>query len=105
MSNKPSSPQTAGRRPDDPPAQWFAPDGSVVACTEKVKVLEENWREIRALLQDAIDDAVLMGCTVAQVKSEYKRLVDALQCGYQEQVPAADKTPRASEAPQGTRRA
>ena len=39
------------------PAAWYGPDGSIVSCTEKVKVLEENWRELRAALQDALDDA------------------------------------------------
>lgn len=67
------------------PAAWYGPDGSIVSCTEKVKVLEENWRELRAALQDALDDAVLMGCTAAQFKSEYKRLIDALECDYAEQ--------------------
>ena len=74
-----------------PPAAWYAPDGTIVSCTEKVKVLEENWRELRAALQDAMDDAVLMGCTVEQFKNEYKRLIDALQCDYAEQTHAAEK--------------
>ncbi len=68
-----------------PPERWLKADGSTVSCTEKVKVLEENWNEVRALMQDVLDDAVLMGCTEAQVKSEYKRLIDALRCGYDEQ--------------------
>ena len=48
-------------------------------------MLEENWEEVKALLQDVLDDAVLMGCTEQQVKAEYKRLIDALQCGFEEQ--------------------
>lgn len=70
-----------------PPKTWNYPDGSVISCTEKVKVLEENWQEVKALLQDVLDDAVLMGCTKAQVKNEYKRLIDELECAYQEQKP------------------
>ena len=42
---------------------WKKPDGSLVSCTEKVKVLNENYEEIKNLLQDAFDDAVLMGCS------------------------------------------
>ncbi len=76
-----------------PPKTWHYPDGSVISCTEKVKVLEENWHEVKALLQDVLDDAVLMGCTQAQVKREYKRLIDALECAYREQTPVdKDKT-------------
>ena len=68
-----------------PPKRWLKADGSTISCTEKVKVLEENWLELRALLQDVLDDAVLMGCTERQVKQECKRLIDALECGYEEQ--------------------
>ena len=68
-----------------PPERWLKADGSTVAGTEKVKVLEENWEEVKALLQDVLDDAVLMGCTEQQVKAEYKRLIDALQCDFKEQ--------------------
>ena len=57
---------------------WKKPDGTTVSCTEKVKVLEENWRDIREALQDALDDAILMGCTESQFKAEYKRLVESL---------------------------
>ena len=47
---------------------WKKPDGSLVSCTEKVKVLNENFDEIKHLLQDAIDDAVLMGCSEEMLK-------------------------------------
>ena len=32
-----------------PPERWLKADGSTVSCTEKVKVLEENWEEVKAL--------------------------------------------------------
>lgn len=67
------------------PAAWKKPDGSTVSCTEKVKVLNENWRDIREALQDALDDAILMGCTESQFKAEYKRLVESLSCEYKEE--------------------
>lgn len=73
------------KEPDTrPPKRWIAADGGTVSCTEKVKVLEENWKEVKNLLQDVLDDAVLMGCTEKQVKAEYKRLIDALTCGFSE---------------------
>lgn len=68
-----------------PPKEWHYADGTVIACTEKVKVLEENWREAHALLQDILDDAVLMGCTVEEVKHHYKALIEALECAYRPQ--------------------
>lgn len=74
-----------------PPKSWHYPDGSIVSCTEKVKVLEENWHDVKEALQDVLDDAVLMGCTVAEVKREYKRLIDELECGYAERQDAYDQ--------------
>jgi hypothetical protein len=44
-----------------PPARWPQPDGSPVACREKLKMLAENHAELSRALQDAFDDAVLMG--------------------------------------------
>ena len=42
---------------------------------------------------DAIDDAILMGCTAEQVKREFRRLVDELEPGYSEiAVPSTQKT-------------
>ncbi|HBC68924.1 MAG TPA: hypothetical protein DCZ56_01040, partial [Sutterella sp.] len=71
--------------------KWFRADGSVVSCTEKVKVLEENWADVREQLQEAFDDALLMGCTAAQVRAEFKRLVDELPERYAEQKEVAGK--------------
>lgn len=48
-------------------------------------MLEENWRDIREALQDALDDAILMGCTESQFKAEYKRLVESLTTDYREE--------------------
>ena len=43
------------------PARWPQPDGSPVACREKLKMLAENHAELAQALQDAFEDAVLMG--------------------------------------------
>ncbi|GBQ97273.1 hypothetical protein AA23498_2848 [Acetobacter nitrogenifigens DSM 23921 = NBRC 105050] len=48
---------TAGQTPDI----WPQVDGSPVSCTEKLMVLRENWEELRGVLRDAFEDAVLMG--------------------------------------------
>ena len=37
---------------DKPTVIWRKPDGSVVSCHEKVKVLNENYAELQTLLQD-----------------------------------------------------
>jgi uncharacterized protein (UPF0335 family) len=43
------------------PALWPQPDGSPVACREKLRTLAENHEELAQTMQDAFDDAVLMG--------------------------------------------
>ena len=44
-----------------PPAAWPGLDGNAVGCREKIKVLNENYRELADVLRDAFEDAVLMG--------------------------------------------
>ena len=61
---------------------WRTPAGGVVSCVEKLKVMSQNFRELQQLAQDALEDAVLMGCDEAQVRSELARMVGALQNPY-----------------------
>jgi hypothetical protein len=58
---------------------WYSPQGKVIACTEKNKVLHENLVEIQQICQDALDDAVLMGCDAAQFRQVLGALVAELQ--------------------------
>ncbi len=78
----------AKEKPLAPPKHWLRSDDSVVACTEKVKVLEENWNEIRSTLQEALDDAVLMGCSETRVKNEFIRLINGLTSQYEDALKA-----------------
>src|SRR5437763_2567998 len=61
-----------GRAMADPEASdfavWRTPEGEPVSCVEKIKVLNENLAELRELAQDALEDAVLMGCDERQVR-------------------------------------
>jgi hypothetical protein len=61
---------------------WLTPDGKPVSCLEKIKVLNENLEEIRALAQDALEDAVLMGCDEAQFRDVLQQLVGSLNNPY-----------------------
>ena len=62
-----------------PQVIWRKPDGSVVSCHEKVKVLNENYAELQEALQDALDDALVLGCSEAQVRQVFQQLLDGLQ--------------------------
>lgn len=61
---------------------WRSPQGEVVSCIEKLKVLGENLDEIRQICQDALEDAVLMGCDEAQFRAVLAELVQKLQNPY-----------------------
>ncbi len=58
---------------------WRAPDGTPVSCYEKLKVLEENLDEIREMAQEALEDAVLMGCDEAQAREVMRELIASLE--------------------------
>lgn len=57
---------------------WRRADGSVIACVEKIKVLNENLAELRQVAQDAFEDALLLECPDEVIRAEFHRLVDAL---------------------------
>ncbi len=44
-----------------PPPTWPQADGSPVSCREKLRTLAENHDELAQVMQDAFEDAVLMG--------------------------------------------
>lgn len=65
--------------PDTPAHQWKDAQGNPLSCREKIKVLEQNMRDLTRDYQDALDDAVLMGCAPQAFKSEVLAMVEALQ--------------------------
>ena len=58
---------------------WRQADGKPVSCLEKIKVLNENIQEIETLCADALEDGVLMGCDVDQIKEALHALIDGLK--------------------------
>jgi len=71
--------------PEFEPPVWHDAAGQPLGCREKLRVLDENLEEIRGLAQDALEDAVLMGCDERQVRAVLHRLVDALENPYTEE--------------------
>ena len=61
---------------------WRRPDGSIVACTEKIKVLRENLEELRQMAQDACEDALLMECDENQIRAVFQELIANLENPY-----------------------
>jgi hypothetical protein len=66
---------------------WLTPEGEPVSCVEKIKVLNENLEELRALAQDALEDAVLMGGDEAQFREVLRRLAEGLVNPYKKGAP------------------
>ena len=57
---------------------WQRDNKSIIACTEKIKVMQENFDEIAQLAQDALEDGLLMEVNEAQMRETLHRLVDEL---------------------------
>ena len=62
-----------------PPPVWRQADGKPVSCLEKIKVLNQNVQEIETICADALEDGVLMGCDVDQIKEALHALIDGLK--------------------------
>lgn len=75
------------------PERWLRKDGTVVSCTESVKVLAETWKETETALQDFFEDAVLLGVAKAEWKTKLHELVDSLECDYEEKTAPAEALP------------
>ena len=57
---------------------WRTLEGEPVSCVEKIKVLNENLAELRELAQEALEDAVLMGCDEQQVREVLAGIVTGI---------------------------
>jgi len=61
---------------------WKKPDGAPISCFEKIKVLNQNYEELRRMAQDALDDAILMECSEEQIRQALHQMVDELRNSY-----------------------
>ncbi|MBI3143986.1 MAG: hypothetical protein HYZ18_01695 [Pseudogulbenkiania sp.] len=61
---------------------WLDAEGNVVACVEKIKVMNENLEELAQMAQDAFEDAILMGCDEKQVRAFLVALMQNLDNPY-----------------------
>ena len=66
------------KRPDGMPL-WKDVSGKNVSCTEKVKVLDENYRELRESVSAALDDAVLIGCRADDIRTILKEMISEVE--------------------------
>ena len=64
--------------------KWFSDDGNPVSCTEKIKVMNQNMAELYQAAQDAFEDALLMGCSEAQLRDYLQQLIAGVENPYQQ---------------------
>lgn len=62
-----------------PPPVWPQPDGSPVSCREKLRLLAETHAELAQALQDAFEDAVLMGVDEQAMRQVLGAMVAGLE--------------------------
>jgi len=67
-----------------PETVWRSPSGELVSCIEKLRVLRQNLEEIQQICQDALEDAVLMGCDESQFRQILGRLVQQIENPYRD---------------------
>ena len=62
-----------------PPTVWPQADGVPVSCREKLRMLAENHAELAQALQDAFEDAVLMGVDESAMRGILAGMIDGLE--------------------------
>ena len=63
---------------------WKSKDDEIVSCEEKVKVLNENYDEIKTIIQNSFDDAILMGCDEDDFKKKISDLIKNIDFSYKQ---------------------
>jgi hypothetical protein len=71
-----------------PPSIWPQPDGAPVSCRDKLRVLAENHAELAQTMQDAFEDAVLIGVDEAA----FRKILLDMVAGLESPVRAPGKT-------------
>lgn len=71
---------------------WLRDDGSIVSCTEKIKVMRENFEEIQQIAQDAFEDGLLLEVSESQMRETLHELVDQLINPYLKPKAALEKS-------------
>ncbi len=61
---------------------WKTREGAVLSCVDKLKVLNDNFRELEQMCQDAFEDALLMGCNEQQIRDALLQVIAQLKNPY-----------------------
>ncbi len=58
-----------------PEVIWRAANGAPIACRDSLRVLHDNADELRGVMQDMFDDAILIGVTDADMREHLRAMV------------------------------
>ena len=58
---------------------WIDDEGLPITCHEKIKVMNENFRELEQLAKDLLEDGVLMGCSESHMRQALRQLLDQVE--------------------------
>ena len=58
---------------------WRAKDNKIISSDETNKVLNENYNEIKTIIQNAFDDAVLIDCDEKDFKNKIIDLINNIE--------------------------
>ena len=57
---------------------WKRDDKTIVSCTEKIKVMGDNFDEIQQIIQDAFEDGLLMEVMDEQMRQTLRNIINNL---------------------------
>tara|TARA_A100001011_G_scaffold364330_1_gene414970 strand:+ start:614 stop:829 length:216 start_codon:yes stop_codon:yes gene_type:complete len=61
---------------------WKTKTNEIISCDEKIKVLNENFKDLELQIQNTLDDAVLMECDEFDLKLKIFKLVKSINSSF-----------------------
>ena len=58
---------------------WVDKNKKAISCDESNKILNENFYEVKNIIQNSFDDAILMGCDENHFKKKVRLFIDELK--------------------------
>ena len=55
---------------------WVDKNKKAISCDESNKILNENFYEVKNIIQNSFDDAILMGCDENDFKKKVRLFID-----------------------------
>lgn len=63
---------------------WQDSAGNPITCKEKLSVLEENAQALTHMFEEALEEALIMGCSNASFRNELRKRLEKVQARVKE---------------------